>query len=88
MTDLTHEETQRPQKPVGKPSPPYPALIAWVTLHAYLLAITSLWFPHVSIVAKAAITCSFLIGLGWILAFYLGCLNQWRALSVHPDQGA
>ncbi len=88
MAKLSREQSGNPRQPLRKPSLPYAAIVAWVTLHAYLLAITSLWFPHVSVTAKAAITCSFAIGLALILAFYLGRRNQWRAVSTYLDHGA
>jgi hypothetical protein len=82
------EKVGSPRQPPRKPAIPYVAIVGWVTLHAYILAITSLWFPRLSITAKAAITVSFAIGLALILAFYLGRRHQWRAWSRYLDKEA
>jgi hypothetical protein len=88
MAERHQGEAASDPPPVRKPTPPYAIIVAWVTLHAYLLATTSLWFPHLPLAVKAAVTCSFAIGLGLIISFYLGRRNQWRALSPYLDRGA
>jgi hypothetical protein len=87
MASATGEIEQRRRSKADKPLPPYAIVFAWITLHAYLLALTGFWFPHVSIAIKAATTCSFLVGLSLIVAYHLGRLKEWRALEPHLERG-